>query len=206
MNRIRWAVAQTRRAVPPGLSEAETLDLQADLHLAARSPVNVMLTASNGTKRALWARTLHDCSPRRGGPFVAVCAEAIPTGDCAVSGADVDDWFDRAAGGTLFVDRVGDLSPHAQARLLARLIEQSRSGNGAATPRRDRHVRVIAGSHRSFRTDLAAGTFSHVLFYQLNVIHIDRLHHHEPAVEAMKAQDITWRNPAGLSRRPGAMK
>ena len=138
MNRVRWAVGQTRRTALPVANETETLDLQADLHLAARSPVNVMLTASNGTKRGLWARTLHDCSPRRGGPFVAVCAESIPTGNRAVCGADVDDWFERAAGGTLFVDRVGDLSPHAQARLLARLTEQSRSRSGAATPCQDR--------------------------------------------------------------------
>jgi CBS domain-containing protein len=102
----------------------------------------------------------------------------------------VDGWFRRAAGGTLFIDRVGDLSACAQERLLSLLAGQSRRHNLATSADDDSGVRIITGSTRSLRADLAAGSFSDTLFYRLNVIHIDLLQQDESGERAMKARDI----------------
>jgi two-component system response regulator HydG len=150
-----------------------------DLDLAARSSVNVMVTASNGGDRAAWARAIHDRSGRRAGPFVTIYAHTVPAISGTVRPQDLDDCFDRAAGGTLFIDHVGHLSPHAQARLLSLVTDPLRQANGTPTRRANQRVRVVVGSDRSLDPDLAAGTFSDVLFYRLNVIRIDQIHPHE---------------------------
>jgi DNA-binding NtrC family response regulator len=142
-----------------------------DFDLAARVPLNVMMTAGDSAARAAWAHAIHDRSARLRGPFVVV----YPAVSRKVCAEDVDDCFKRAAGGTLFIDHVEQLSPDAQERLLSLLSEQSRHASGATLPP-DYRVRIIAGSDRSLRADLAAGVFSDVLFYRLNVIHIDRMH------------------------------
>jgi len=66
------------------------------------------------------------------------------------------------------------LSPDAQDRLLSLLTEQSRHASEATRPQ-DCRVRIVAGSDRALLADLAAGVFSDVLFYRLNVIHIDQM-------------------------------
>jgi DNA-binding NtrC family response regulator len=153
-----------------------TVDLQQaahDLDLAARSLVNVMLTASDGANRMAWARAIHDRSVHRDGPFVAVCGVIVPARNRAVRGEEVDNWFERASGGTLFIDRIGDLGAQDQRRLLSLLADQSRDQTATTTSRRNRHVRIIVGNDRSLREDLALEAMSETLFYRLNVIHID---------------------------------
>jgi DNA-binding NtrC family response regulator len=148
--------------LPPGADAV-------DLHVVACSVVNVMVTASDAADRGIWARTIHENSARRDRPFVAVSGQAAPASDGAGS---IDAWFGQAAGGTLFIDRVGDLSIRAQERLLLLLAEQSPPANGTI-PHADRGVRVVTGSNRSLSADLARGAFSDALFYRLNMIHID---------------------------------
>lgn len=169
---------------------ARTVDDAAYLDVAAQSPVNVMVTVSDHAGRTPWARSIHDRSARRDGPFVAVCSDvlhAIEDGDGA---EDVDAWFARAAGGTLFIDNVARLSAHAQTRLMSLLTEQSRDA-AADEARSEGHcVRVIAGCNRSLLADLAVGAFSDSLFYRLNVIHIDGMHRSTPGEHIMKARDL----------------
>jgi DNA-binding NtrC family response regulator len=83
------------------------------------------------------------------------------------------------------------LSPELQDRLVRLLSERAHGARKATMPHRDHRVRIVAGSDRSLRTDLAAGAFSDVLFYRLNVIHIDELHQRESEDTAMRARDIT---------------
>jgi DNA-binding NtrC family response regulator len=163
-----------------GVDGAVNVDLLTamELDLAARSPVNVMVTARNGADRVAWARALHDRSPHRDGPFVV----ARPVMSRQIPAVDIDEWFARAARGTLFIDDVGQLGPDAQARLSSLLSAQSRRVSAVTTPNGEGGVRVIAGSGRSLRTDLAAGAFNETLFYRLNVIHIDQMQQ-EDAVE-----------------------
>ena len=169
-----------------------------DLELAAGSAVNVMLTASNGAARAAWARAIHDRSARRGHPFVAVSGRARPAIRRAGLTEEVDGWFERAAGGTLFIDHVAGLTPSAQARLLLALTAQADHTEAAAMRPNGHHVRVIAGSSRSLGTDLASGGFSEALFYRLNVIHLNHLHQEGSAGGPVPVRDITSR--ALLSR------
>ena len=161
--------------MPPVASNTVDLELQMriDLDVAARSPLSVLVTASNGVDRAGWARTIHDRSSQRDGPFVAVCGQSIPAGHRVVCREEVDRWFERATGGTLFIDQVGDLSAQSQDRLLSLLTEQSRARSGTPVPQRIGCVRIIAGSDRPLVGELAAGAFSDILFYRLNVIHLD---------------------------------
>jgi DNA-binding NtrC family response regulator len=146
-----------------------------ELALVAHSPVNVMVTASEADDRMTLARVIHDGISHRAGRFVGVFLGTQQQ----VRADDVDEWFAQAAGGTLFIDRVGHLSPQAQDRLVRLLTEQLHRANRATIPDGADWVRVIAGSDRSLRADVGVGAFSDVLFYRLNVIHIVQLHQHE---------------------------
>ncbi len=150
-------------------------DDAATLDAAVRSLANVLVTASEAEDRMTWARRIHDGCGRRGGRFVGVFSGQKQR----VRADDIDDCFARATGGTLFFDRVGDLSSEAQERLSRQLAEQSRHANGSTTLPAGTRVRVVAGSDRPLGADLAIGAFSDELFYRLNVIHIDLMHQDE---------------------------
>jgi CBS domain-containing protein len=165
-------------------------DITMDIDLAARFLVNVMVTGGNEAERAACARAIHDRSDRSVGPFVSLSAHTVAAVRHAIAAGDVDTWFERAAGGTLFIDRVGQLGAAAQARLLSHLTAESRRGSGTAPGGAVLRARVIAGTDRSLRAELALGAFCEQLFYRLNVIHIDRGHPHQPGEDAMRARDI----------------
>jgi DNA-binding NtrC family response regulator len=148
--------------------QADPADRLRDFDLTC-CPVNVMRTAGTGPQRARWARVIHDRCGR--GPFVAVSGHSAVTRNHA-SGDDVARWFERAAGGTLFIDRIGKLSPPAQDRLFSLLTEQLRGGSGTKAGG-DRHVRIITGCDRPLAAAVKEGAFESALFYRLNEIHID---------------------------------
>ena len=151
-----------------------------DVNVAARSSVNVLVTARSAQNRAAIARMIHAGSARCHGPFVAVCSPPPPT-SIRPGIPDVDGWFERAAGGTLFIDQVGRLSPNAQATLLSRLTRETHRADRPTLSPANHQVRVIAGSDRSLRADLVMGLFSDELFYRLNAIHIDQTHQYDTA-------------------------
>jgi CBS domain-containing protein len=156
-----------------------------DLDLVARSGVNVMVTSGDDDQRIALARTLHDCGVgKRPARFVCV----FQGKKHQVCADDVDEWFARAAGGTLFIDRVGHLSAEAQDRLVQLLTRQL--PHDAPTAIANRRVRVVTGSNRSLGADIAVGAFSDELFYRLNVVHIDLTPRFESGEGAMKARDI----------------
>jgi CBS domain-containing protein len=162
-----------------------------DLDLATCSTVNVMVTAREADDRLACARRIHECDAHCHGPFVAVLVAM----DRLVCAADVDEWFSRAACGTLFIDEVGQLGPDAQARLSSLLSAQAGCVCGATVLDGDGGVRVIAGSARSLRADLAVGAFNETLFYRLNVIHLDQMHQHEAGECSMKAREVMSEPP-----------
>jgi DNA-binding NtrC family response regulator len=170
MNGVESRPLQRIANVGPQLHIPDRVDLDAetalDLAVAGRSLVNVLVTAADTVQRAAWARTIHAHSAHSQGPFVV----PLPGNTREASTRDVDDWFVRAAGGTMFIDHIAELSAHVQAVLLFRLTDQVYRARELAMA--DRRVRIIAGSDRSLRADLSAGTFSEELFYRLNVIHI----------------------------------
>ena len=153
--------------------------LRAKLDRVARSGSRVLLTGAPGSGKEVSARHVHARSERSAGPFVVVNAASMDPermeevlfgredADIAAPGM-----FERAHGGTLFIDEVGDMPPGTQSKILRVLIDQtfSRLG-GSRTVRVD--VRVISATNRDLRAEIAAGRFREDLFHRLNVVPIE---------------------------------
>ena len=139
-----------------------------EVKLAAATPVPVLITAESRVARVACARLIHDNGLGRPAPFVSArpveaSSQTISTeADRVTDADDMAHWFDQAAGGTLFIDDIDGLNRQEQEHLLWRLEEHALG-----------RVRVIVGTGRSLRADIAAGAFSDALFYRLNVIHVD---------------------------------
>ena len=144
----------------------------------------VLLLGESGTGKEVAARTIHELSPRRNRPFVAVNCGAIP-GDLLESelfGHEKGSFtgaitarkgrFEIAEGGTLFLDEIGDMSVAMQVKLLRVLQERvfERVGNHVTVPC---NVRIIAATHRNLEEAIARGSFREDLFHRLNVFPID---------------------------------
>ena len=150
---------------------------------AARSNATVLLLGESGTGKELLARTIHQHSARRDGPFIAVnCVALAPTlleselfghekGAFTGATATRKGKFELAEGGTLFLDEIGELSAEFQTKLLRVLQEREleRVG-GSETLRVD--VRVIAATNKDLRAAIARHEFREDLFYRLNVVSI----------------------------------
>ncbi|MBN1140508.1 MAG: sigma 54-interacting transcriptional regulator [Deltaproteobacteria bacterium] len=154
------------------------------LPAVALSPSTVLITGETGTGKELVARTLHDLSPRRKKPFVAVNCGALPdtlleselfgykAGAFTGATKDKPGRFALAAGGTLFLDEIGEISPALQVRLLRVLQEKSYEPLGATrTEKAD--VRILVATHRDLAELVRQGTFREDLFYRINVIRLE---------------------------------
>jgi len=144
------------------------------------SSVSVLLLGETGTGKELFAKYVHNNSPRCDKPFVIVhCAALTETlleseifghEKGAFTGAVVQQIgrFELADGGTIFLDEIGEISPATQVKLLRVLQEQTfeRVGGGV-TIKCD--VRVVAATHRDLKAQIAKGEFREDLFYRLNV-------------------------------------
>jgi DNA-binding NtrC family response regulator len=139
----------------------------------------VLITGETGTGKELVARAIHCESARAGGPFVAVNCTAIPESLVEsefyghVKGAFTDaredraGHFERADGGVLFLDEIGDMNPGMQTRLLRTLEERRvrRVGGSAEIPV---DVRVVSATNRDLRQAVSEGRFREDLYYRLN--------------------------------------
>lgn len=145
---------------------------------------SVLILGESGTGKEVVARAIHDSSPRRGGPFVAVNCGAIPP-DLLESelfghekGAFTGAYtarrgrFEIAEGGTLFLDEIGDMSLPMQVKLLRVLQERVFERVGNHQPIRC-DVRIVAATHRDLETAITNGRFRGDLFYRLNVFPIE---------------------------------
>jgi len=149
----------------------------------ASSSASVLITGESGTGKELVARTIHNLSPRRNAPFLAINCAAIPETlleselfgheKGAFTGADRRriGKFEQCNGGTLFLDEIGDMPPATQAKMLRVLQEQAfeRVG-GNETIRTD--VRLIAATHRDLKAWSEEGKFRPDLYYRLGVFTI----------------------------------
>jgi sigma-54 dependent transcriptional regulator, flagellar regulatory protein len=169
--------------MPTGGSDA-IRDVTRLIRQVAAHDSSVLILGESGTGKELAARAIHDASPRRHRPFVAINCGAIPAelleselfghekGAFTGAIASRKGRFEVAEGGTLFLDEIGDMSLPMQVKLLRVLQERvfERVGNHASIRC---NVRIIAATHRNLEQSIARGAFREDLFYRLNVFPIE---------------------------------
>jgi PAS domain S-box-containing protein len=150
----------------------------------AASLSTVLILGETGTGKELMARTIHNLSPRRDGPFVAVNCGALPdtlleselfgykAGAFTGANKDKPGRFALARGGTLFLDEIGEVSPALQVRLLRVLQERTYEPLGA-TRSDTAEVRIIVATNTDLAEQMRRGTFREDLYYRVNVVRVE---------------------------------
>lgn len=179
--------AENRRlaatSAPAGLgglltAAPEMLKVTRTIERVAPADVSVMLLGASGTGKELLARGVHEASPRRGKPFVAINCAAIPETlleselfgheKGAFTGAvkTTEGKIEAAAGGTLFLDEIGDVPLALQVKLLRFLQERviERVGGRRTIPV---DVRIVCATHQDVDAMVADGRFREDLYYRL---------------------------------------
>jgi two-component system nitrogen regulation response regulator NtrX len=138
----------------------------------------VLISGPSGSGKELVARLIHDASQRSGGEFVAIGAANLEPGHVEVElfGEEGEDGkhhkigvFERAHGGTLYIDEVADMPRETQGKILRVLVEQRfRRVGGDQDVQVD--VRVVSSTARDLAAEIAAGRFREDLFHRLNVV------------------------------------
>jgi len=150
----------------------------------ADSTASVLVTGETGTGKEVVARALHERSPRRKGPFVAINCSAMPETLLEselfghVRGAFTDARAPRAGlcvqanGGTLLLDEIGDMPLALQPKLL-RVLQERRVRPVGGDEEVPIDVRVVATTNRDLRALITASRFREDLFFRINVIHVE---------------------------------
>ena len=160
---------------------SEMTSLVSSARRIAGTPISVLLTGETGTGKEMVARVIHGASPRAAKPFVAFNCTAVPKdlADSHLFGhskgaftgavADQPGVVRAAAGGTLYLDEIGDLGLDVQPKLLRFLEQHEIQPLGESQPQKV-DVRVIASTNRNLEQLVAEGLFRADLFYRLNVV------------------------------------
>jgi DNA-binding NtrC family response regulator len=155
------------------------------IKLEQMAPVSstVLIQGESGSGKELVAKAIHDLSPRRGKPFIAVNCAALPETllESELFGHEKGAFtgaaerrlgrFELADTGTIFLDEIGEIPPSVQVKLLRVLETRAFFRVGGVQPIKV-DVRVVAATNRSLRDSVALGEFRDDLYYRLNVLTI----------------------------------
>jgi len=182
--------AETERSLAPEAARIPTgcsvaiQEVNRLIRKVAAHDSSVLILGESGTGKEVAARAIHESSPRRNRPFVALNCGAIPAelleselfghekGAFTGAVAPRKGRFEVAEGGTLFLDEIGDMSFPMQVKLLRVLQERVFERIGNHVPIRC-NVRIIAATHRDLEDSITRGVFRQDLFYRLNVFPIE---------------------------------
>ncbi len=159
--------------------------IEEEIEYAARSNAKVLITGESGVGKEIVARLIHQRSRRSTGPLVTINCAGFPDslletemfghvkGSFTDAHRDKVGYLERAHGGTIFMDEVGEMSLRMQAMMLRFLEtgEIQRVGADRRLPSVD--VRVITATHRRLLDLVAEKSFREDLYYRLNVVHIE---------------------------------
>jgi len=173
-------VAQIAGDEPVAMATSSKLLLKLAQRVA-QSDSTVLVVGESGTGKEVLARYIHDHSPRRNQPFIAINCAAIPENMLeamlfghekgAYTGAHTSSpgKFEQANGGTLLLDEISEMDIGLQAKLLRVLQEREVERLGGRKTIK-LNVRVIATSNRDMRSQVVAGKFREDLYYRLSVL------------------------------------
>jgi Nif-specific regulatory protein len=189
-HRLEKALTESRpqpRQTPRGKSDfiiGESPAIKALLQrieVAARSNATVLLRGETGTGKELFARAIHENSPRAKGAFVKVNCAALPESviESELFGHEKGSFtgavnqrigrFELANGGTLFLDEIGEISASFQAKLL-RVLQEGEFERVGGTKTLKVDVRIVCATNRNLEEAVSRGDFRADLYYRINVV------------------------------------
>lgn len=155
--------------------------LLSKIEIVAKSNATVLLRGESGTGKELFARAIHELSPRAKAPFIKVNCAALPETVLeselfghekgAFTGAinQRKGRFEMADHGTIFLDEIGEISPAFQAKLL-RVLQEGEFDRVGSTKTMKVDVRVVAATNRDLEEAVNRGTFRADLYYRISVV------------------------------------
>ena len=188
---VNRALEENKVTAPKKASKSEIIGSAPSMQIVFRSigklantNATVLIEGESGTGKELVSKSLHKNSPRFDMPFIALNMADIPKEliESELFGHEKGAFtgaveqrigrFEQANGGTLFLDEIGDMPLETQTRLLRVLSNKEFFRVGGDKPIKV-DVRILAATHQSLESLVAAGTFREDLYYRLNVIRIE---------------------------------
>jgi two-component system, NtrC family, nitrogen regulation response regulator GlnG len=188
---VNRALEENKETAPRKTSKSEIIGSASSMQIVFRSigklantNATVLIEGESGTGKELVSKSLHKNSPRFDMPFIALNMADIPKEliESELFGHEKGAFtgaveqrigrFEQANGGTLFLDEIGDMPLETQTRLLRVLSNKEFFRVGGDKPIKV-DVRILAATHQSLESLVAAGTFREDLYYRLNVIRIE---------------------------------